>query len=150
MPNDRDISEFESQDDVVENTAPRPKTPKEKAEERARLEAERLEEIKRKKEEQKHKKELEDRKNRRKLITPAVMLVICLVASVTMLLMRFENDRMLRWLLVVAIISAIIGRLIQYMFDKFASQNETAVSDEGEVINKGAVTNEEVNGEAHG
>lgn len=125
----------------------KPKTAKELEEEKNRLAAELYEEEQRKKEEKRRQKELEFKRYKRKLITPGVVLVTGAIASITMFLMKFSNRRMLTWLLVILFVSWIVGGLIHYMFDKFAEENENAISEEGEVINKGMVHSEEVRAE---
>jgi len=145
MPDERDTLE-PKQPETVEVAEQKPMTAKEREEEKARKLAELEEEQRLKKEEAKRQKELANRRIKRKLITPAVMLSVGLIVAVTMFLCRFETNRMLIWLLVVLLVSCIVGRLIQYMFERFAKQNEEAISDEGEVINKGSVSNEGVDG----
>ena len=142
MPDERDTLEQEEKADIVEETN-RPKTAKEREEERARRLAELEEEQNRKREEAKRQKELKERRMKRKLITPGVMLTVGLACSITMYLKHFENLRMLKWLLIILIVAGIVGRLVQYMFERFAKQNDEMISDEGEVINKGLATNEE-------
>ena len=78
------------------------------------------------------------------------MLIVGAIASITMFLMKFENRRMLIWLLVILLVSWMIGSLIQYMFERFAAENETIVSDEGEVINRGLANSEDVKAEENG
>lgn len=143
MPDERDTLEPEEVAEVEVTEPPRPKTAKEREEEKARQIAELEEEQRLKREEEKRQKELALRRIKRRLITPGVMLSVGLITSVTMFLMHFETLRMLKWLLGILVVSCIIGRLIQYMFERFAMQNDDAVSDEGEVINKGAVTSNE-------
>ena len=126
------------------------KSRKEREEEKAQRLAELLEEQRRKTEEEKRQRDIKRRRAKRRLITPAVMLGVGLIAAITMFYKSFETVRMLKWLLAVLVCSGICGRLIRFMFDMFAKQNEEAVSDEGEVINKRTVNNEEINGEAHG
>lgn len=131
--------------------SPRPKTAKEREAERQRKLEELEEERRKKKEEEERQKELERRRIKRKLITPGVVLVVCAISSITMFLMRFETGRMLKWQLCILMVSWLVGSLIQYMFEQFAIQNEqTVLSDEGEVINKGTINPEEVGDEAHG
>ena len=127
----------------------RPKTAKEREEEKLRRIAELEEEARRQKEEEERQKELKRRRLKRKLITPGVVLAVGLIASVTMFLRKFENRRMLIWLLVILIVSWIAGSLIQYMFERFAAENEI-ISDEGEVISKGMAPAEEVKAEENG
>lgn len=151
MPDERDtLDELDAAPEVTVEQPPRPKTAKEREEEQARLLAELEEERRQQREKKKREKELEERRYKRKLISPGVVLTICLISAVTMFLMHFENDRMLKCLLVILIISWIVGSLVQYMFERFAKQNDEAVSDEGEVINKGSVNDEEVDRNAHG
>lgn len=152
MPDERDSLDPVQEEKVseIEIEISKPKTAKEREAEKARQLAELEEERKRKKEEAKRQKELANRRVKRRLITPGVMLSIGLIVAVTMYLKHFETNRMLAWLLVILIISCIVGRLIQYMFERFAKQNDEIVSDEGEVIHKGSVSNDDVNGEANG
>ncbi len=144
---------LEAQRDIpaahIEVEVSRPKTAKEREEEKLRRIAEAEEEQRRQKEEEKHRRELALRRAKRKLITPGVVLAVGAIASITMFFMGFENRRMLTWLLVILLISWICGSLIQYMFERFASENEN-VSDEGEVINKGVAPTEEVKAEDNG
>jgi len=128
----------------------RPKTAKEREEEKLRLKAELEEEMRRRKEEEAYQNELRLRRKKRRLITPGVVLGVGAIASVTMFLMGFENRRMLIWLLSIILVSWICGSLIQYMFERFASENEEVVSDEGEVINKGQAPAEDVKAEDNG
>jgi len=137
-------NEAERFEPVNNEDADRPKTPAEREAEKQRRLAELEEEERRKKEEEKRQKELALRRDKRKLITPGVVLVIGAIASITMFLMRFETGRMLRWLLVILLAAWFAGSLIQFMFEQFARQNEASVSDEGEVINKGVVGSEGV------
>ena len=71
----------------------RPKTAKEREEEKLRRIAELEEEAHRQKEEEERQKELKRRRLKRKLITPGVVLAVGLIASVTMFLRKFENKR---------------------------------------------------------
>ena len=128
----------------------RPKTAKEREEEKLRRIAELEEEKRRQIEEDKRKQELYRRRRKRRLITPGFVLVVGAIASITMFLMKFENKRMLIWLLVILLVSWMIGSLIQYMFERFAAENESVVSDEGEVINRGLAPSEEVKAEENG
>lgn len=134
----------------IEVEESKPKTAKEREAEKLRRIAELEEEKLRQKEEDERKKELYRRRKKRRLITPAVVLVIGAIASITMFLMKFENKRMLIWLLVILLVSWMIGSLIQYMFERFAAENERNVSDEGEVINRGLAPTEEVKAEENG
>jgi len=134
----------------IEIEAPKPKTAKEREAERQRLLQEAEEEQRRKNEEKKRQKELEQRRRKRKLITPAVVLAVGAVASITMFICKFETTRSLKILLAVLVISWIVGSLIQFMFELFAKQNEEEVSDEGEVINKGLINNDDTDGEVNG
>lgn len=140
----------ESMNVDTNNVPQQPKTAKELREERERKQQELLELERKQQERKKYEAELKERRNRRKLIVPAFVLFACAVASISMALSGYENDQMLKWLLGVLIISWIVGALIHYMFEKFAKQNEEATLVEGEVINKGSVNQDEVNGEVHG
>ncbi|MBQ8946151.1 MAG: hypothetical protein IJ058_04975 [Lachnospiraceae bacterium] len=128
----------------------RPKTAKELEEEKNRKAAEIEEERRRKREEKKRQNELKNRRMKRKLITPGVVLVVGAIASITMFLKEFENSRMLIWLLVILLIAWIAGSLIQYMFEKFAYDNEHEMAEEGEVINKGLAPSDDVKAEENG
>ena len=57
---------------------------------------------------------------------------------------------MLIWLLVILLIAWIAGSLIQYMFEKFAYDNEHEMAEEGEVINKGLAPSDDVKAEENG
>ncbi|MCR5594253.1 MAG: hypothetical protein K6G12_00240 [Lachnospiraceae bacterium] len=133
----------------IEVEAAHPKTVREREEEKLRRLAELEEEQRRKKEEEERQKELKLRRKKRRLITPGVVLVVGAIASITMFIMKFSNRKMLTWLLIILIIAWIAGSLIQYMFERFAIENDE-VSDEGEVINKGLVETEEVKAEDNG
>ncbi|MBO4900737.1 MAG: hypothetical protein J5509_10665 [Lachnospiraceae bacterium] len=134
----------------IEVDVSRPKTAKEREEEKLLRIAELEEEKRRQKEEEKRRQELYRRRRKRRLITPGFVLVVGAIASITMFLMKFENKRMLIWLLVILLVSWMIGSLIQYMFERFAAENETNVSDEGEVINRGLANSEDVKAEENG
>lgn len=128
----------------------RPLTAKEREAEKLRRMAELEEEKRRQKEEDDRKKELNRRRKKRRLITPGIVLTVGAIASITMFLMKFENKRMLIWLLVILLVSWMIGSLIQYMFERFAAENEKDIPDEGEVINRGLAPSEEVKAEEDG
>ena len=128
----------------------RPKTPKEREEERQRRQAELEEEARLKREEKERLQELENRRIKRKLITPGVVLGVGAIASVVMFFSQFDNKSMLLWLLVILLAAWLIGSLIQYMFEKFAYDNEHIVSEEGEVINKGTVISDDARAEENG
>lgn len=134
---------------VLEEPA-RPKTPREKEEERLRRQAELEEEARRKREEEERLRELELRRNKRKLITPGVMLGFGAISSIVMFFSGFDNRSMLIWLLVILLMAWVFGGLIQYMFEKFAYDNEHIVSEEGEVINKGTVVSDDAKAEENG
>lgn len=155
MADDRAVENMEAARDdnnasVVSEQPARPRTAKEREAERQRQIAELEEERRKKKEEEERQKELRRRRDKRKLITPGVVLAIGAIASITMFFMRFDNRKMLTWLLIILLIAWIMGSLIQYMFERFAEQNEQTVSDEGEVINKGTVNSEEVEAQSNG
>ncbi len=128
----------------------RPKTARELEEEKRRRAAELEEERKRQREEKKRQNELKNRRMKRKLITPGVVLVVGLVASITMFLKKFENQRMLTWLLIILLAAWLVGSLIQYMFERFAYENEHEMAEEGEVINKGSAPADDVKAEENG
>lgn len=132
------------------NVPNKPKTPEERKAEKLRIAEEQLEQKKKEQERKKREKEQNDRRYRRKLIVPIVVLLFCAVASISMALSGYDNMKMLKVLLVVLICSWIIGELLHYMYDRFAKQNETEALDEGEVINKGSINPDEVNGDVHG
>ena len=151
---DRAGENAEAQRDIptphMEVEVDRPLTAKEREEEKLRRIAELEEEQRRKDEEEKRQKELRQRRIKRKLITPGVVLVVGAISSITMFCMKFSNRRMLIWLLVILLISWMIGGLVQYMFERFAEENEKKVSDEGEVINKGLAHTDDVKAEDNG
>lgn len=151
MPDERDVLDpvADTEERNIEIEIPAQKTKKEREEEKARRLAEIEEEQRRKKEEEQRQKEYKQRKFKRKLITPFIMLFVGAISSITMYFRHFENARMLIWLLVILLVSSIVGRLIQFMFDEFARKNEEALlSEEGEVITKGMVSEEETDGES--
>ena len=134
---------------VIEVEVNRPKTAKEREEEKQKRLAELEEERRRQREEEERQKELDRRRKKRRLITPGVVLVVGAIASITMFFMDFSNRRMLTWLLVILLVSWLAGSLIQYMFERFAAENEI-IPDEGEVINKGLAQSDEVKAEENG
>lgn len=134
----------------IEIEKPRPRTAKEREAERQRLIQELEEDKRRQREERKRQNELRQRRNKRKLITPGVVLAICAIASITMFAMKFETTRSLKLLLIILIVAWIAGSLIQFMFELFAKQNEEKVLDEGEVIHKGMAPSSDTNGDVNG
>lgn len=136
---------------IEEKSAPsKPMTPEERKAERLRQAQEQVEQQKKEQERKKIEKEQNDRRYRRKLIVPIVVLIFCAIASITMALSGYDSTKMLIVLLCVLVVSWILGSLLYYMYEKFARQNEAKALDEGEVINKGSVSQNDVTGEVHG
>lgn len=74
--------------------------------------------------------------NKRKLLAPFLMLFAGAVASIAMFRLRYELGTMLGILLLILVVFYVIGFLITKMLDKFERQNEEAITEEGEVIEK--------------
>jgi divalent metal cation (Fe/Co/Zn/Cd) transporter len=75
-----------------------------------------------KKEAERRQKAYEAAKQKRKLIPPGVMLTGGAIASITMVIRRFELKDIIVVLVIVLVLFYIAGGLIRYMFDRFAEE----------------------------
>ena len=86
----------------------------------------------------------EAKAKKRKLIPPFVMLFAGAVSSITMRILHYDTGTMLTVLLCVLLCFYIAGCLIKRMLDKFEAQIEEANMEEGEVIEKELVAEDEL------
>lgn len=73
---------------------------------------------------------------KRKLIPVFIMLLAGAIAGILMMIGGYELHILLRNLLIVLLIFYFLGYLLKKILDRMALQNEKAVLDEGEVIEK--------------